>query len=225
MQHLCTELKWKLNLVLMPSGQILNYTTNKLSVWLTKSKNQHYYSILLCWTLSKTSGIYFKAILTSTGHYLFIYLTKIQSHKKRKQQLFCIFFLHKYRSCQFIFHFCGSLFTSVFTTCIFAGKLGLGVTHPFGALTIFLIASILTVFVAVTSPAFRDTGSIGDTMEFLPTALNHGWQHWNKSYLTMTASHIYNILSDHKSIELLFYRTFLLFTNIFASRALGIHNR
>ena len=62
-------------------------------------------------------------------------------------------------------------------TCILAGKLGLGVAHSFGALAIFLIAAILTVLVAVTSPAFWDAGSICDTVEFLPTALNNRWQH------------------------------------------------
>lgn len=96
----------------------------------------------------------------------------------------------------------------VFTTCIFAGKFGLGVTHPFGALAVFFIASIFTIFVSVTSPAFRDAGSICDTVVFFSTALNHRWQHWNKSHLMMIASHIYSTHGQiHNSIELLFYKT------------------
>lgn len=76
------------------------------------------------------------------------------------------------------------------STCIFAGELGLGVTHPFGSLTVFLVAPILAVLVSVTSPALWDAGSICDTVELLLAALNHRWQHWNKSHLTITASQI-----------------------------------
>lgn len=62
---------------------------------------------------------------------------------------------------------------SLFNTCIFAGKLGLGVAHSFGALTVFLVAAVLAVLVSITFPAFGDAGPICDTVEFLPAALNH----------------------------------------------------
>lgn len=66
---------------------------------------------------------------------------------------------------------------SVFPTCVFAGKFGLGVAHPLGALAVFLVAPVLAVLVSVASPAFRDAGPVGDAVEFLPAALDHRWQH------------------------------------------------
>lgn len=66
---------------------------------------------------------------------------------------------------------------SVFPTCVFAGKFGLGVAHPLGALAVLLVAPVLAVLVSVASPAFRDAGPVGDTVEFLPAALDHRWQH------------------------------------------------
>lgn len=75
------------------------------------------------------------------------------------------------------FSYCVAEQCIVFNTCIFAGELCLGVTHPFGALAVFLITPILAVLIAITTPALWDAGSISNTVEFLRTALNHRWQH------------------------------------------------
>lgn len=62
-------------------------------------------------------------------------------------------------------------------TCVFAGELGLGVAHPPGPLTVFLVAAVLAVLVSVTSPAFWDAGPVRDTVEFFCAAFDHRRQH------------------------------------------------
>lgn len=90
-------------------------------------------------------------------------------------------------------------------TCVFAGELGLGITHPPSPLAVLLVTAVLAVLVSVTSPAFWDAGPIRDAVEFFCATFDHRWQHWNKSWAWMKSSQICDERDRKKSADVSLY--------------------
>ena len=64
-------------------------------------------------------------------------------------------------------------------TGVFAGELGLGVTHPLGPLAAALVGAVVAVLVRVAPPALGDARPVHHAVELLAAALDGGREDWS----------------------------------------------